>query len=99
MKHFKDSNNNLFGFEDNQEIPTGLVEITKLEVDNISKEKSEAAEALEISLMDYANQRLTAYPSLGEFADAWVKNDTVALEKYRADCLAVKAKYPKPAGL
>jgi hypothetical protein len=30
-----------------------------------------------------------------DFADAWVKDDVVAMDKYKADCLAVKAKYPK----
>ena len=36
------------------------------------------------------------YPDPIEFNDAWVKNDADALNKYRADCLAVKEKYPKP---
>jgi hypothetical protein len=41
---------------------------------------------------------LYSYPELGEFVDAWVKNDQAALEEYRQKCLAVKAKFPKPAG-
>lgn len=36
------------------------------------------------------------YPPMEDFLDAWVKNDADALNKYRADCLAVKQKYPKP---
>lgn len=44
----------------------------------------------------YAELRRTAYPFMAEFLDAWVKNDTAALEAYRQKCLAVKAKYPKP---
>ena len=39
-----------------------------------------------------------SYPELGEFVDAWVKNDQEALEEYRQKCLDVKAKYPKPEG-
>ena len=98
MKHYKDSNNNIFGFEDNQDVPSGLVEITKLEANIIGKQNYEAAREIEIAEMDYVRQRLTAYPELGTFVDAWVKNDEVALEEYRQECLAVKAKYPKPVG-
>jgi len=38
------------------------------------------------------------YPEIGEFLDAWVKKDEVALEEYRKKCLAVKAQFPKPEG-
>lgn len=41
-------------------------------------------------------QRIREYPPISDFADAWVKQDEVALEEYRQACLAVKAKYPKP---
>jgi hypothetical protein len=98
MKHYKDSNNKLFGFEDNQDVPAGLVEITKLEAEVIGKQNFEAQKEIAIASMDYVRQRLTAYPELGQFVDAWVKNDEAALEEYRQDCLAVKAKYPKPEG-
>jgi hypothetical protein len=98
MKHYKDSNNKLFGFEDGIEVPAGLVEITKVEAERIGKQNYEAQREAEIAKMDYVRQRLTAYPELGEFVDAWVKNDTAALEEYRQKCLAVKEKFPKPAG-
>lgn len=98
MKHYKDSNNNLFGIEDGQPIPEGLVEISKVEADRIGKENYEKARAEEIANMDYVRQRLTAYPEVGEFVDAWVKNDQAAMEEYRQKCLAVKAQFPKPDG-
>ena len=98
MKHYKDSNNNLFGIEEGQPVPEGLVEISKVEAERIGKENYEKARAAEIAQMDYVRQRLTAYPELGEFVDAWVKNDQAALEEYRQKCLAVKAQFPKPAG-
>lgn len=44
-------------------------------------------------------KRRIEYPSLGEFADAFVKmqsGDSSQMEQYVAACLAVKAKYPKP---
>lgn len=98
MKHYKDSNNNLFGIEDGQTVPEGLVEISKVEADRIGKENYEKTRAEEIANMDYVRQRLTAYPEVGEFVDAWVKNDQAALEEYRQKCLAVKEQFPKPAG-
>jgi len=44
---------------------------------------------------NYSSLREQAYPDWKEFADAWVKDDEVAMEEYRAKCLAVKTKYPK----
>jgi len=44
-------------------------------------------------------KRQAEYPSLGEFADAFVKmqnGDASQMEAYVDACLAVKAKYPKP---
>ena len=75
-----------------------MIEITNVEADRIGKQNYEAQREAEIAKMDYVRQRLTAYPELGEFVDAWVKNDTAALEEYRQKCLAVKEKFPKPEG-
>ena len=44
---------------------------------------------------EYKALRKAEYPAWEDFADAWVKNDQVAMDKYRSDCLAVKLKYPK----
>lgn len=98
MKHYKDENNKLFGIADGQPVPAGLTEISLVEVQRIGKENYEKSRETEIAQMDYVRQRLTAYPELGEFVDAWVKNDQAALEEYRQKCLAIKAKYPKPQG-
>lgn len=98
MKHYKDANNKIYGFDSTQTVPSGLVEITKLEADVLGKQNFEADREAEIAAMDYVRQRLTAYPELGQFVDAWVKNDTLALEEYRTACLAVKARFPKPEG-
>lgn len=98
MKHYKNSNNQVFGFESNQDIPAGLVEITKLEAEILGKQNFEIEKEAQISQLDYVRQRVTAYPELGQFVDAWVKKDEAALEEYRQACLAVKAKYPKPEG-
>ena len=49
-----------------------------------------------INQSTYHYYRIKEYPPIEEFADAWVKNDTDALEVYRQKCLDVKEKYPKP---
>jgi hypothetical protein len=98
MKHYKDANNNLFGIADGQPVPAGLTEITKVEADRIGKLNYEKQREEELAQMDYVRQRINNYPEMGEFVDAWVKNDQAALEEYRQRCLAIKAKYPKPPG-
>jgi hypothetical protein len=98
MKHYKDANNKLFGIADGQPVPAGLTEITKVEAERLGKLNYEKQRKEEIAQMDYVRQRINSYPEMGEFVDAWVKNDQAALEEYRQKCLAVKAQFPKPAG-
>ena len=43
----------------------------------------------------YAEKRMVEYPPLADYIDGIVKNDQQQIAKYIADCLAVKAKYPK----
>ncbi len=94
MKHYKDANNKLFGIEESQPVPDGLTEITMQEVEKLGKVVTQS----EFDSQDYYRKRIYSYPELGEFVDAWVKNDQAALEEYRKKCLEVKAKYPKPEG-
>jgi cell fate (sporulation/competence/biofilm development) regulator YmcA (YheA/YmcA/DUF963 family) len=98
MKHYKNDKDEVFGFSEDQEVPVGLVEITKTQADILGVQNYEKKKAAEFEKLDYVRQRVHSYPNLGEFVDAWVKGDNEALEAYRAECLAVKAKYPKPAG-
>ena len=46
----------------------------------------------------YQKRRSLEYPDFKEYLDGLVKNDTEQMDKYIQDCLAVKAKYPKPEG-
>jgi len=39
--------------------------------------------------------RANEYPDFREYLDGIVKGDQAQIDKYIADCLAVKAKYPK----
>jgi hypothetical protein len=40
--------------------------------------------------------RASKYPPMTDYLDGIVKGDQAQIDKYIADCLAVKAKYPKP---
>ena len=43
----------------------------------------------------YIAKRATEYPNVTEYLDGVVKGDQAQIDKYIADCLAVKAKFPK----
>ena len=43
----------------------------------------------------YIAKRAAEYPNPAEYLDGVVKGDQAQIDKYIADCLAVKAKYPK----
>lgn len=44
----------------------------------------------------YADYRRAEYPPVADYLDGIVKGDQEQIDKYIADCLTVKAKYPKP---
>jgi hypothetical protein len=43
----------------------------------------------------YIAKRAAEYPNVTEYLDGVVKGDQAQIDKYIADCQAVKAKYPK----
>ena len=43
----------------------------------------------------YIAKRASEFPPITDYIDGLVKGDQVQIDKYIADCLAVKAKYPK----
>ena len=43
----------------------------------------------------YIAKRAAEYPNVTEYLDGIVKGDQAQIDKYIADCLAVKAKYKK----
>lgn len=43
----------------------------------------------------YKRKRAAEYPPMTDYLDGVVKSDQAQIDKYIADCLAVKAKYPK----
>jgi tRNA A37 N6-isopentenylltransferase MiaA len=50
----------------------------------------------EYDAQEYARKRAVEYPNMADYLDGVVKGDQAQMDKYIADCLAVKAKYPKP---
>jgi hypothetical protein len=44
---------------------------------------------------EYKRKRASEYPPITDYIDGVVKGDQAQIDKYIADCLAVKAKYPK----
>ena len=61
-------------------------------VDWTAEEKAAHAAAEAIA---WKSQREQAYPPHADYLDGIVKGDQAQVDKYIADCLAVKALYPK----
>ena len=88
MKHYKDSNNNIYAYESDGSqdhlIPDNYIAITDKEAD-----------AIRLYVKTYADLREEEYPSIGDQLDMIykdMKNNTTT----HADAVeAVKTKYPK----
>jgi hypothetical protein len=66
------------------------VPFTPEEIAEVELTQAEAAKT------EYQLQRSAEYPPFADYLDGVVKGDQAQVDKYIADCLAVKAKYPKP---
>ena len=51
---------------------------------------------LELAKFACQNSRAKEYPPITDYLDGIVKGDQAQIDKYVADCLAIKLKYPKP---
>ena len=95
MKHFKDSQGNLYAYEadgsQDHIIPKDYVAVTDSEVADIHAARAQAA----ADALTYAQKRRAEYPPATDYLDAVVKGDQTAIAAYIAACQAVKAKYPK----
>ena len=92
--HYKAPDNSLHFLDDDSFahlLPTGSVQITDEEADTIRAAIQAAAQAART----YAEKRAAEYPPMTDYLDGVVKGDQAQIDKYIADCLAVKAKYPK----
>ena len=68
-----------------------IIEVTEEEVAAL-----QAAEEARLAAISYTEKRRAEYPDFRDYLDGLVKNDQAQINKYLADCAAVKAKYPKP---
>ena len=98
MPHFKDSENKVYWIDDGVDPAVWLpncVSITDEEAEPLRVAQESAALAAHMDTLDYAQKRKIEYPSMADYLDGVVKGDQAQIDKYIADCLAVKAKYPK----
>jgi antirestriction protein ArdC len=95
MKLFKDSNNNVFAYEEDgsqDSLIGNKTPITETEAADLEKQKQDAA----FNALSYGEKRALYYPPMADYVDGVVKNDQAQIDKYIAECLEVKATYPKP---
>ena len=49
----------------------------------------------EYDALEYSRKRKAEYPPMEDYLDGIVKDDQTQIDKYIADCKAIKEKYPK----
>lgn len=94
MPHYKDTQNKLYWLDEGDDSTVWLPQctaITEQEANTIRAAQQAAAEAT----LTYAQKRANEYPPMTDYLDGVVKGDQAQIDKYIADCQAVKAKYPK----
>ena len=94
MKLYQDSNNNIYAYEldgSQDHLIGDKVSVTQAEVDAMNAAKEQEY----LDSLSYAEKRQAEYPDFKDYLDGVVKGDQVQIDKYIADCLAVKTKYPK----
>jgi hypothetical protein len=89
MPHYKAPDNSVHFLDSTEHenyLPAGCIQITDAEA---------AALVPQPAALTYAEKRAAEYPPMTDYLDGVVKGDQAQIDKYIADCLAVKAKYPK----
>lgn len=93
MPNFKNSKNDLFWLDDNDDpsiwLP-GCILITDAEADTI-RERNRSSRL-------YTELRLAEYPPFTDYLDGIVKGDEAQVTAYIEACMKVKNKYPKQDG-
>ena len=75
----------------------GNVPYTQAEETAANIEEAQAVtDKAEEANAQYQRDRQSEYPPIEDYLDGIVKGQTAQVDQYIADCLAVKAKYPKP---
>ena len=86
--HYKAPDNSVHFLDDDSFahlLPAGAVQITDAEAEALRPK----------TVLTYAQKRAAEYPPFTDYLDGVVKGNQAQIDKYIADCQAVKAKYPK----
>jgi hypothetical protein len=86
--HYKAPDNSVHFLDDDSFahlLPAGSVQITDAEAEALRPK----------TVLTYAQKRAAEYPPFTDYLDGVVKGNQAQIDKYIADCQAVKAKYPK----
>jgi hypothetical protein len=94
MPHFKDLQNKLYWLDEGDDPAVWLPQCTPI-TDEEAVSIRAATQTVEFSALSYTKKRAAEYPPMADYLDGIVKGDQSQIDKYIADCLAVKAKYPK----
>ena len=92
--NYKAPDNSLHFLDDNSFVhllPAGSVPISDAEAATIRAATQAAAQAART----YSEKRAAEYPPITDYLDGIAKGDQAQIDKYIADCLAIKTKYPK----
>lgn len=80
-------------------VPAGCIKSEKPEIPEGHRAKWNngwVIEEITIHEPNWMENRIRNYPPITDYIDGVVKGDQAQIDKYIADCLAVKAMYPKP---
>jgi hypothetical protein len=95
MKYYIDNKGEVFAYESDGSQDNLIGDknlISDEEFSELKKQKQQNA----FDSLSYAEKRRLEYPPIADYVDGVVKGDQEQIDKYIADCLAVKSKYPKP---
>jgi len=74
---------------------TVINDVTAYDTNGIIVEYDKKAVQAYVDAHAYIAKRAAEYPPITDYLDGVVKGDQAQIDKYIADCQAVKAKYPK----
>jgi hypothetical protein len=94
MPHFKDLQNKLYWLDEGDDPAIWLPQCTPI-TDEEAESIRTTTQAAEFSALSYSEKRAVEYPPITDYLDGVVKGNQAQIDKYIADCLAVKAKYSK----
>ena len=100
MKHFKDKNNNIYGYDDEQ-VAQGfgadLEAVTDEEAKEINTANFEKEDKERFDALTYAQKRAEKYPSIGDQNDMQYWDEVNGTTTWKDAIAKVKAEKPKEA--